>query len=122
MESPTIGRTNQVAKTRLIGLIHNLKCIMHNFCHYFIGTINLLSGLLFIFDKQAAIKGRRRFPERTLHFFEILGGVFANIFLMYALHHKNRKFNYWIWTWLIMIGWVALIITLFRNQYFIQNL
>lgn len=95
---------------------------MHNFSYYFIGIINLLSGLIFAFDKLAATKGTRRIPERTLHLFEMVGGVFANLFLMYTLHHKNRKFSYWIWTWLIMIGWVALIITLFRNHYFIQNL
>jgi len=95
---------------------------MHNFDYYYIGIINLLSGLIFTFDKNAAIKGRRRIPERTLHLFEMIGGVFANIFLMYALHHKNRKFSYWIWTWLIMTGWLILIITMFRNHYFIQNL
>jgi len=95
---------------------------MHNYDCYYIGLINLLSGLFFAFDKQAAIKGRRRIPERTLHLFEIIGGVFANLFLMYTLYHKNRKFSYWIWTWLIMIGWVTFIITLFRNHYFIQNL
>lgn len=95
---------------------------MHNFDYYYIGLINLLSGLIFAFDKQAAVKGRRRIPERTLHLFEMIGGVFANLFLMYTLHHKNRKFSYWIWTWLIMIGWVTIIITLFRDHYFIQNL
>lgn len=95
---------------------------MQSFGYYYIGIINLLSGLIFAFDKQAAIKGRRRIPERTLHLFEIIGGVFANIFMMYTLHHKNRKFSYWIWTWLIMTGWLALIITLFRNHYFILNL
>ena len=91
------------------------------YCYYF-GIVNLLSGLIFAFDKQAAIRGRRRIPERTLHLFEIIGGVFTNLFLMYTLHHKSRKFGYWIWTWLIMIGWVTIIITLFRNHYFIQNL
>lgn len=95
---------------------------MHNFDYYYIGIINLLSGLIFTFDKHAAIKGRRRIPERTLHLFEIIGGVFANLFLMYTLHHKNRKFSYWIWTWLIMTGWLILIITMFRNHYFIENL
>jgi len=44
-------------------------------------------------------------PERTLHLLEALGGVIANLLLMYTLHHKNRKFSYWIWTWLVLIGW-----------------
>jgi len=40
-----------------------------------------------------------------LHLLEALGGVIANLLLMYTLHHKNRKFSYWIWTWLVLIGW-----------------
>jgi len=73
---------------------------------YFV-FINLLSGFIFAYDKNAAIRGRRRIPERTLHILELLGGVFANLLLMYTLHHKNRKFSYWAWTWMIMIGWLS---------------
>jgi len=74
---------------------------------YFV-IINLLSGLIFSIDKNAARKGRRRIPERTLHLLEIMGGVFATVLLMYTLRHKNRKISYWAWTWLVLIGWVIL--------------
>ena len=74
----------------------------------YLAFISLISGFVFSIDKNAAIKGRRRIPERTLHILEMLGGVFANLLLMYTLHHKNRKFSYWIWTWLVLIGWVAI--------------
>ncbi len=69
--------------------------------------INLLSGFIFAYDKNADIRGRRRIPERTLHLLEVLGGVFANLLLMYSLRHKNRKFSYWVWTWLVIIGWLS---------------
>lgn len=77
--------------------------------------INLLSGIVFAFDKNAAIKKHRRIPEQTLHLFELFGGVFANILLMYTLRHKNRKFSYWVWTWGIMIGWIIILIRLIQN-------
>ena len=96
---------------------------MHNYMYwYYIGIINLLSGLFFAFDKQAAINGRRRIPERTLHLLEALGGVIANLLLMYSLRHKNRKFSYWIWTWMVLIGWVVMIFILLRNDLIIINL
>jgi len=96
---------------------------MHNYIYwYYFGIINLLSGLIFAFDKQAAIKGRRRIPERTLHLLEALGGVIANLLLMYSLRHKNRKFSYWIWTWMVLIGWVVIIFILLRNDLIIINL
>ncbi|MDD4991681.1 MAG: DUF1294 domain-containing protein [Paludibacter sp.] len=71
--------------------------------------INLLSGLVFSIDKNAARKSRRRIPERTLHLLEALGGVFATVLLMYTLRHKNRKLSYWVWTWLVLIAWIILI-------------
>jgi uncharacterized membrane protein YsdA (DUF1294 family) len=75
---------------------------------YFV-IINILSGVAFSIDKNAARKGRKRIPERTLHLLEVLGGVFANTVLMYTLRHKNRKLSYWVWTWLVLIAWAILI-------------
>ncbi|MEI8085780.1 MAG: DUF1294 domain-containing protein [Paludibacter sp.] len=76
---------------------------------YYLAIINLLSGILFSYDKQAARKNRRRIPETTLHTFELVGGAFANIMLMYTLRHKNRKFSYYWVTWVVMIGWVVIL-------------
>jgi uncharacterized membrane protein YsdA (DUF1294 family) len=71
--------------------------------------ISLISGVVFAFDKSAARKQRRRIPERTLHLLEMLGGVFINLLLMYALRHKNRKISYWGWTWLFFVGWFLIL-------------
>ena len=76
---------------------------------YFV-SINLISGILFAYDKNAAKNNRQRIPERTLHLLEILGGAFANLVLMYTLRHKNRKFSYWAWTWVVMIVWILTLI------------
>jgi len=78
--------------------------------------INLASGFLFAYDKYSSTKNLKRIPEKTLHFFELLGGGFANIILMYIIRHKNRKLSFWIWTWLILIGWVLIIYFLKRYK------
>lgn len=72
--------------------------------------INFVSGILFAYDKQLAKKNRRRIPEITLHIIELLGGVFVNIMLMYSIRHKNRKFSYYGFTWLVMFLWSAFLI------------
>ena len=77
-------------------------------------VINITSGILFSYDKQAAGKNNRRVPERTLHFLEMLGGVFANMVLMYSIHHKNRKFRYYGVTWVVMLGWGIMIAFIFQ--------
>jgi uncharacterized membrane protein YsdA (DUF1294 family) len=81
---------------------------MHNYWLWlYFGIVNLISGICFAYDKNAAKNNRQRIPERTLHLMEILGGVFANLLLIYTLRHKNRKFSYWVWTWLVLIGWIV---------------
>lgn len=76
---------------------------------YFI-FINLVGGILFAYDKHAAKNDLRRVSELTLHLLEILGGVFVVFLLMCVLRHKNRKINYWFWTWFALIGWLTGII------------
>jgi len=73
----------------------------------YLAIINISSGILFSYDKRAAIKNHRRISESTLHMLEIVGGVFANVVLMYSIHHKNRKFRYYGVTWVVMIGWIV---------------
>ena len=73
----------------------------------YLAIINISSGILFSYDKRAAIKNHCRISESTLHMLEIVGGVFANVVLMYSIHHKNRKFRYYGVTWVVMIGWIV---------------
>lgn len=70
-------------------------------------VINLISAVLFVYDKSAATRNKRRTPENLLHFFEFIGGVFAIIVLMYAINHKRRKLSYYLFTWILLIWWVA---------------
>jgi uncharacterized membrane protein YsdA (DUF1294 family) len=79
--------------------------------------MNLLSGILFAYDKHAAIKNHLRIPERSLHILEIAGGVFSVILLMYIIHHKNRKFRYYGVTWVVMMTWAIILYSYLSYQY-----
>ena len=76
--------------------------------------INLFAGILFAYDKRAAIGHRRRIPERLLHLLELLGGVFATLLLMFVLRHKNRKFSFYVLTYIILAAWIMIIYTTMR--------
>lgn len=76
---------------------------------FYLAAINLISGVIFVLDKRAAVRRHRRVPETVLHILEMLGGVFAIWFLMSVLRHKNRKFSYYGWTWLILIWWIIIL-------------
>jgi uncharacterized membrane protein YsdA (DUF1294 family) len=62
-------------------------------------------------DKRAAVRGRWRIPEATLHAMELLGG-FPGAFLgQHVFRHKRAKVRYMIVFWLIVLihgcGWAA---------------
>lgn len=67
--------------------------------------------LAFALDKRAASLGRRRTPERTLHFLELLGGWPGAFLAMWLVRHKNRKPAYMAITAVVALGhaaaWIA---------------
>ncbi len=68
--------------------------------------INILAGILFIADKRRATKNKRRIPESILHLFELVGGIFAVIFLMFIIRHKNQKISYKLISFVILALWI----------------
>ncbi len=81
---------------------------MNWYLWYFIG-INFLALVIFVSDKKKAKKNKQRTPESVLHFFELLGGVFFILPGMYLFCHKNRKWKYFLITYLIFVLWLAFI-------------
>lgn len=60
----------------------------------FIGAlflINLLTFIVYWFDKKAAQKQARRVPERTLHLLSLLGGWLGALVAQQKLRHKTQK-------------------------------
>lgn len=72
--------------------------------------INVLSGILFSYDKFAAVTKRSRVKEAVLHLFEGMGGAFINLLLMYLLPHKTKKPFYYMWTWIFMTLWIFVVL------------
>ena len=56
-----------------------------------LGTISLLTFLLFGWDKLMAKRGLRRIPEAGLLFSALLGGAFGGLCGMFLFRHKTRK-------------------------------
>jgi uncharacterized membrane protein YsdA (DUF1294 family)/cold shock CspA family protein len=54
-------------------------------------------------DKSAAKSDRRRIPENTLHFLELIGGWPGALIAQEHFHHKSRKLSYQFVYWLCVI-------------------
>jgi len=66
-------------------------------------TLYLSAGLLAFaniwLDKRAAVRGKRRIPERHLHLISFSGGFLGSMLGMRLLRHKTRKRGFVALTW-----------------------
>ena len=62
------------------------------FLLYFL--LGLVTIAAFAVDKMAAIRGKRRIPERTLHGLEWAGGWLGALIGLHLLRHKRSKSSY----------------------------
>ena len=75
-----------------------------------LGGLNLLTFLIFGWDKLAAIDGRSRVPERVLLTLAALGGSPGALLARPVFRHKTRKQPFSAWLMLIVFAQVAAII------------
>ncbi len=76
---------------------------------YYLIAISVVAVFMFMRDKNLAVRQQRRIPENTLHLFELAGGVFAIVFAMHLIGHKNKKQSYYLKTYSIAIIWVIIL-------------
>ena len=75
------------------------------------GLASTITFMAFGLDKRAAVRGRSRVPESTLHVMELVGGFPGALLGMHVFRHKRRKMRYFLMTWAIILlhglGWAA---------------
>ncbi len=81
---------------------------------YTLGLYAIMSAVTFIaygVDKRAAVRGRARIRERTLHTLELLGGFTGALVARQVFRHKRCKLSFMFVSWAIIIahaaGWAA---------------
>ena len=72
-------------------------------------VLNGVTFAVFAYDKDCAIRGARRIPERTLFLLMSLGGSPGGWLAMLSLHHKNRKTSFRTVAWLIVLMQIAVL-------------
>lgn len=75
---------------------------------YLLGSA--ITFVAYALDKRAAMRGRRRIPEKVLHLLEALFGWPGALAAQRLLHHKSRKTRYQVVFWAIVLlhaaGWI----------------
>lgn len=63
---------------------------------------NLITFVVFAFDKFLARTNRKRISEKTLLTLAIAGGSVGAVFAQKLVRHKTRKFRYILWVILVI--------------------
>lgn len=66
-------------------------------------AINLVTGILMLYDKLQASFHSRRVRERTLYILTLLGGSPAMLLAMYTIRHKSRKLSFQLTVWFLFL-------------------
>ncbi|HOZ36505.1 MAG TPA: DUF1294 domain-containing protein [bacterium] len=80
-----------------------------NILFYYLLTINIVTFIVFIVDKQRAIYNQRRVPERILWLMALIGGSLGAIAGMEIAKHKRKKISFVLVLYLILFLQAAVI-------------
>ena len=73
-------------------------------------VINVVTAIVYAYDKLAAPRGGRRIRERTLWILCLLGGVLGAWIVFFGMRHKTRKQSFWIVQSIATVAWLAIIV------------
>jgi uncharacterized membrane protein YsdA (DUF1294 family) len=71
---------------------------------------SLMAFALFGFDKRQARLGRRRVPEKSLHWFAFVGGWPGALAGQRFFRHKTQKLSFRIVFWLVVVLHLAVVL------------
>ena len=78
-------------------------------------AVNLMTYVMYWWDKRRAVKGNRRVSERELLAWALVGGTPAAYLAMRKFRHKTQKPSFRRMFWVIAIGQVALLYWVVRR-------
>ena len=80
--------------------------------YIYLTAINILSVIVTVYDKNAAVRGARRVRERNLFLLSVLGGSPAMYLTMLVINHKTRKLKFMLGIPLIALIQLAIFLVL----------
>ncbi len=73
-------------------------------------VINVVTAVVYAWDKTQARRGGRRIPERTLFALNLLGGFGGAWLIFFAMRHKTLHRSFWFVQSAATILWVLPIV------------
>ncbi len=77
--------------------------------------MSIITAIMYAIDKQAARRGTRRIPERTLHTIAILFGWPGALVAQQLFKHKRQKTAFVLTTWIIAASHLGMWVMVARS-------
>jgi uncharacterized membrane protein YsdA (DUF1294 family) len=75
-------------------------------------AINIVTAVVYAWDKTQARRGNRRIPERTLFLLNLAGGFIGAWIVFFGMRHKTRHRSFWFVQSMATILWILLFVVL----------
>ena len=69
---------------------------MEKYLWIYIAAVNIVSFIMCVYDKRAAVKKRRRISERALFAVSIIGGAAGMLAGMLLVRHKTKHWYFMV--------------------------
>lgn len=83
---------------------------MNEYIIKYLIIINIITLIIFGFDKLFALKKKRRVSERNLILLSFLGGCFFELIGMFLFRHKTKKFKFYFFNIVLSILYLIILI------------
>jgi uncharacterized membrane protein YsdA (DUF1294 family) len=75
-------------------------------------AINIVTAVVYAWDKARARRGNRRIPERTLFLLNLAGGFIGAWIVFFGMRHKTRHRSFWFVQSMATTLWILLFVVL----------
>lgn len=75
-------------------------------------VINVVTAVVYAWDKTQARRGDRRIPERTLFLLNLAGGFGGAWLVFFGMRHKTLHRSFWIMQSAATILWVVIVVVI----------
>lgn len=79
-------------------------------------VINIITSLVFIYDKSASINNKWRIPERVLWLLSLAGGALFAYLTMITIRHKTQKKDFKLFMPTLMFLQIILLFYIIKIQ------
>ncbi len=75
-------------------------------------VVNVVTAVVYAWDKTRARRGNRRIPERTLFLLNLAGGFIGAWIVFFGMRHKTLHRSFWFVQSAATVLWIVIVVVI----------